>query len=673
MRPENSFDTIAQTAKQRNGSGRFAEARPPRPHRFGSGQDAGSGLAEQLFQGPERCGWEYIEPDPIRAYPYPEPQWQEPPPPDVSGPRRRQAKTRAALSRAGSAIAETLAGRLLVLISLPIIGVIIAEGVSRPEWGTPVLILLLAAFSAVPIYSLLQIWRIEQAARTAREAQWRDFLLAKARWDDETADHDAAEQRRVGTEPLLFPFALPEQSSRLDVVGGTPAGWASLLATMGGSLLASGSSVTVLDLSSYNVTASLAELAETVQVDVGVLDMPVDLEAAGLLGGLDPEDLANVLADAMDSLRGRNEQADLRAMDAELLLTVAKRLAHPLNFARLAAGVRVMRSTYDPDDAGPLSPAEVQILTEQIDLVDKSERVRDELRSVGNQLDLIATEQSRYQKITTDATIAQLWTAGGLSMIRSSGRSDRAKEFVDAVLFQAVAHNIAAGGTPVDNPVLVVVGADGLGRTALESMVRNAWRAQVRLVYVFKRLREDAADLLGGGDSVAMLMQLGNQQEAETAARHIGRGFSFQLSQVARQLGRTVTTGENESVTSQVGGAETRTESESESVTSGKSASRSLSDSFSRALTDSWSRSTTTGSMKSEADSVNDGQTYQRSYEFIVEPHQIQHLEQTAFVLVYTGPEGRRVTMGDCFPGLALVDRVSNTPRAVDENGRSPA
>jgi len=246
----------------------------------------------------------------------------------------------------------------------------------------------------------------------------------------------------------------------------------------------------------------------------------------------------------------------------------------------------------------------------------------------------------------------------------------------------------------VQDPVLVVVGADELGRSSLEAMVGSAWGAQVRLVYIFKHLREDSADLLGGEDSAALMMKIGNGREAATAAEYIGKGFTFQLSQLTRQLGQTVTVGNNTAVTETYGGSETATHGGSNTTTKsrsdtrsvgrglskgpgsrskssnssrsfGKSLSRSLSDTWSRSLSDTWSNSRTQGDNRSEAESVNDGQTYQRSYEFTVEPAQIQHLEQTAFVLVHSGPEGRKVTMGDCLPGIAVIDRVSPTPRST--------
>ena len=132
-----------------------------------------------------------------------------------------------------------------------------------------------------------------------------------------------------------------------------------------------------------------------------------------------------------------------------------------------------------------------------------------------------------------------MWPIRGLAVLRSDLRAPGrdARSVVDRVVFQAVAHHLANTRVQAPDPTLVVVGADDLGRAALEEMARNAYRARVRLVYLFEHLKRDAMDLLGGGDSVAVLMKMGNGDEARTAAEFVGHGFTFQVSQLSRQVG----------------------------------------------------------------------------------------------------------------------------------------
>jgi len=93
-------------------------------------------------------------------------------------------------------------------------------------------------------------------------------------------------ERLVGAAvPNLFPFGPFGPSSRVDVVGGTPAGWASLLTTKGSSVVADGGSLLVLDLSGQNVAAALGELTEYTGRRVDVAEAPANLDEVGLLGG----------------------------------------------------------------------------------------------------------------------------------------------------------------------------------------------------------------------------------------------------------------------------------------------------------------------------------------------------------------------------------------------------
>ena len=66
---------------------------------------------------------------------------------------------------------------------------------------------------------------------------------------------------------------------------------------------------------------------------------------------------------------------------------------------------------------------------------------------------------------------------------------------------------------------------------------------------------------------------------------------------------------------------------------------------------------------KSIADSTSRSETAQRVYEYTVEPTVIQGLAPTAFLMVEVGNGGRRVVLGDCNPGIALLERVAAAPR----------
>jgi hypothetical protein len=213
--------------------------------------------------------------------------------------------------------------------------------------------------------------------------------------------------------------------------------------------------------------------------------------------------------------------------------------------------------------------------------------------------------------------------------------------------------------------VIVVAGADQIALEALEAMARQARRAGIQLVFLVHHLRDDMQKLLGGSGSISLLMRMGNGDEAATAAEFVGRGFKFVLSQLTEEMGKTFTDG-----TSSTDGG-----SSSTSRTRGYSYGGNSSHSFggdgkgSSSSGSSWNRNFSTSTSReqnwsdtksqSEATSRSEGQTMARVYEFQIEPTALQSLAPTAFVLVEAAPGGRRVVMGDCNPGIALLDRVA--------------
>lgn len=389
--------------------------------RFGSVDEATAGLAKSLFQAPERWGWEYVEPAAPMPYPYMDqyPQWVEPISSDLTELKRR-------LGIAKDDLPQRMARKQKAVVCfLALLGLILmARSQIIVGW---VFLLIGFGIGGNALYEVREPQlRMRRALR--EDVRWRaemhaNYLEVKSRWDERIRQHDAAERDRFEAEPLLFPLAPAASASRINVFGGITSGWASLLATMGSSTLACGSTVLVLDLTGQDVAAPLARLSRQAGVPVQTATVPAQLEQPWLLGALPPHELADVLAAAMDSMRASNASVDLTAMDAELLHTVAKRLDRPLTFQRLAAGIRVLRSTYEPDEDTVLSGVEVQRLTKRVDLVDRSERMRDEMGFVEAQLKILGDSERRAgDTAATDAV--SLWPRRGLGVVRSD-ESDR--------------------------------------------------------------------------------------------------------------------------------------------------------------------------------------------------------------------------------------------------------
>ncbi|WP_157513916.1 hypothetical protein [Nocardia concava] len=487
------------------------------------------------------------------------------------------------------------------------------------------------------------------------------FNRAQADWKAHIDDHDRREWHRVSTA-MQWRTALPQSKpQRVDVFGGTPDGWAALLATAGASMLSGGAGMLVLDFTEHVIARELAGFTALQGHPVTAVDLPRDTGRIGLLAGLTATEVAELIAEAVASRRGgRDDAVDLHSVDAELITTVATRLGAPLTFTRLDAGVRAVRSLYDPATESILTATETHALKTVAEKLAVSSRATDELQLVGNILGLLKEDETHG----VPGDPMQVWPADGLATLTTASPHPRRKDALDRMVVARVLHELRAGSAAAGD-VLVVAGADHLGLTTLETLSKQARRCGVRLVLMLEHLRDDAVKLLGGSDSATILMRMGNANEAAAGADYIGKGYQFVLSQLTEQTGQTLThgtsdtSGDSTSVSDSVGFHRGHSGGFIDGVAS---VSRSTSTSTSR--TTSWSTSVS----ESTSDSSTAGTTQQRTYVYTVEPTTLQGLPPTAFILIDTDRTGRMIVAGDANPAIALLDKVAAEPRRLDQS-----
>ncbi|WP_433802952.1 hypothetical protein [Actinomycetospora sp. CA-084318] len=601
-------------------------------------------LARQLAAAPERWGWQFVETPPAAAYGEAEPRWYEPWPPDLRGlvHRREQAKRR--LTKfvvIGSAV--FLLGLVSGASASHVVTFLVFLLVSAAFFGTGIV----GHRSAVSEVNRAQQAHTRQLAE-AREAFRRHEVVHHQR----RSAWDAAETQRVASAQQHFPLLLSRSATRVDVYGGAGRGWECLLTTMGCTALAEGSTVLCLDF--REVASSLARYADAGGVAVRLGHGP-DL-VDGLLARLAPQELAEVLAEAVLAVRSRSEAQASRALDVDLLHAVTRRLDGQPDLRRIVAGLDVLRSAHDDD--GPLSPEEVGRLAGAVDVVvGQSERAREELRHLSLELGLLVTDEP------ADADAA-LWPADGLAVLTTESDSDWRRAIAERLLVQLVIDDLGRSERWPPRPVLVVVGADDVGRDRVESLARRAARAGVRLVLLFENLRDEARDLVGRADAATIFMRLGNPQDAEAAASFVGRQHRYVLGQISRSVGNTTTRGTSHTSTNGV----TEGRSYGQNSGGGFGAGGGHSNhgtNYGESV--SVSSSESVGSSFSTARAETDGTVIQRSYDFALEPTAFQELAPSCFVLVDVGPTGRRAVAGDCNPALVQAPRLSAHPLAGAE------
>lgn len=618
-------------------------------------------LGVGLFVPEERWGWEYVDVEPADFDPGPEPEWAEPPPPDLHDLAMRHAAARERLP-----MRIALTGVVLLVAVLAGSGVIALVG-----------LLAGGAWAALPL--VLPKRRMEQAGaawqhhRAAQYAAYEQHCRQRADW---IAARHRDEAWRQGTAARFRPLTVGRVASRVDVFGDTTDGWASLLTTFGSSLLQRRTGIVLLDLSGEHVAGALIELARARGFTSTHVRLPTEWDRIPQLHGLTPDEAVDLLAEVTRGPWPKPDRPDDRRLHADLIRTVAEQLDGPLTFRRIAAGLRVLLRTYHSGTEHVLADAEVDRLTDHVDGVGRTERVQSELHALTMMLsDLYADAQ--------DATTADPLAASCALTVIETESSRRRKKALDRFLFHRILHDLSTGGIAAGT-VLVVAGAENLDLESLEALARQARRAGIRLVLFMEKLRDEMSHLLGRSNSATIFMRLGNQDEALVAANHVGKGHTFVLSQLTEQVGRAFTEGDSQAVGTQDGesagtvhtsGTTSGTGTSSGSsrqigagggnpVTGNVGTNSSSSSSTSRAESLTRSRSRTWQQTLSYSSSLSDSSstTTARSYDFEREPTEFQSLAQTAFILVEPTASGRRVLMGDCNPGISLLERTARTP-----------
>ena len=387
-------------------------------------------LANQVFGPPEKWGWEYREPVAARRSPEwdREPLWVEPA-------NRPVAQVRPQVKPL----------RIVVVIVILLIGLALREvGIIFD-----LLAIVLAAIWFLPLLTSSQ--RAQSQQQAAIGSRERDHAKYKADWEAWRASMqswNAGERARIDKADLWYPVTPEPNVSRVDVFGGTPDGWAALVTTLGGSLLAADRFVLLLDLSEHDVSSDLVTMTRSSGIPIDVLDLPSEQGYAEMLAGLGPEDVAETLADAINSTREPGS-VELRALDAALIRSVTDRLEGGITVRKIGAGLQVLRRGYDPigADSPPLSDRELLSLSAQVDAAGQDDQTQRELQFLINCMDLLVGNEALAW---AQGSSQGFWRRGAL-VIRTTHQNARRKDLADRVLVQILLRHLRqAGGRPAD-------------------------------------------------------------------------------------------------------------------------------------------------------------------------------------------------------------------------------
>ena len=464
------------------------------------------------------------------------------------------------------------------------------------------------------------------------------------RWRERIERFEHVERLRAATQPWWCSCRPQQQWSVIPVFGGTRIGWEALLVTLGTSMLSGGHNVTVVNLSESDVTASLAELGGRRGISVSKATISAHESSLDLFGGLGSEELISLALNALaieDPTSHRREHME----DAAVLRSIAVLLKPRVTLGRLRSALRILlREAPLTEEDAQLSNEEFDALTE---MFGQEIRTRTDLLGRSYQLEHALQELSFFAHLRpsqpthagpeTTTTIP----VPGVFLYDVSNDMDTHEHDLGAdLLVQRLLRQLTdKKGVNEAGDVLIIAGADRLYPRTVDRLLALAKTRSLRVVLMFARLREHALDALGASDT-CVFMRLADYREATHAAEQIGRSHKFVLSTTTHTRGTAYDEGTNRNVSQE----------------QGRSTSSTFGAQFSASRSQNVGQSQSEGSSTSRNVSTSDSESYQRVYEFALEPKQVQALPETALFLVELA--NATAVLVDCDPTIALHPKL---------------
>lgn len=515
--------------------------------------------------------------------------------------------------------------------------------------------------------------REEQRVARARAVQHRQRQGQQREHDRRFRDWQAR-GHAFRAQPWWYGVALPAGIDRVDVAGGTQAGWSALLTMLAGFRLAAGGAVTVLDLGDGAVAQDLLRVAASAGLDPQVWVLPADLPQFDLGRGLPPGALADVLAVAAAAGGDLASPPDPAAVaqDTAILERIAGVLGGQPSVAGLVAGLRVLAQVGDPQAglrAGLLSAAQAESIAGLYGRA-AAGRVTERALALEARLGKLAGLGSAPAQLPPSRLrVVAVAAAAGLAEAQTLG------SYLTAALTQLLRGQPGPG--PAWQHTVLVSGAETLRGDVLDRLSGACEATGTGLVLAFRSLPPHVRGRLGRGNAAVAFMRLGNADDARAASEQIGTEHRFVVAQLTDTVGSSVTDTAGQAYTSTAGTASSAAVSSSASQSSGQSGGRgrnwaglgpfapqtrsshgetsnSATASDSVSLTEGINRGTAWGQQTALAVGANRAlaRASQRSREFLVEQHELQQLPPSAVIVSYASPAGRQVVLADANPGI---------------------
>jgi hypothetical protein len=590
-------------------------------------------------------GWRYAQ---VHADPGPPPRRPEPPEPVPAPVLERRP-------------AEYLAGRPLRIASM---GGGVGMGLFLLCGALGVMPWVFAAVAVAACAAMLGItghawWQEERAVRARLTQERLRSERARARWQRE---RDAAEeryrdayreweerQRAYAGQREWYPVAVPPDVDRVDVVGGTLAGWSAAITTMGAARLAVGARLTVIDLSEGAVAHDLLRLAQARGEDPLVWVLPADLPRLDLTRGLGSEALADVLSLVVSAGEEENGTRDL-SFDNAILERIIGVLGEDTTIPCVTAALRVLAQVGDPRDdlrKGLLTDEQLARITTLYGR-DATDRI------VVRRAWALEAQLRKLEKLAGEPVQLPPSRLHVVSMDRRAGVLTN--RVLGTYVTTALTHRIRqAPSVGRWEHTLFLCGAEKLRGDVLDRLIDACEATGTGLVLMYRSIPRHVRERLGRrGHAAVGFMRLGNPEDARTAAEHIGTGQPLLVAEITDAAGAALADMTGEGYASTVAYARMRGDGLTDPVWSPLPPPEPDGSALVEGIgtVTAWGRSLAAAEVRLRGEG---DEPKQRFRELLVEPPQLQELPTTAMVFTHAGAAGRRVLLVDANPGIITL------------------
>ncbi|WUI04509.1 hypothetical protein OHR68_32060 [Spirillospora sp. NBC_00431] len=487
---------------------------------------------------------------------------------------------------------------------------------------------------------------LEARERAVREreldAAEKAYAKARSEWESRQSAYEGQRE--------WYPVAVPPGVDRVDVVGGTLAGWSAAVTTMGAARLAVGARLTVIDLSEGAVAHDLLRLAADRGDDPLVWVLPNDLPRMDVTRGLNPEALADVLSLVVSAGEEERGTRDL-SFDNSILERIIDVLGPDATIPRITAALRVLAQVGDPRD-----DLRKGLLTD-----DQLERIatlfgRDATdRIVVRRAWALEAQLRKLEKLATEPVRLPPSRLHVVSMDRRAGVLTN--RILGTYVTTALTHRIreAPPGGRWDH-TLFLCGAEKLRGDVLDRLIDACEATGTGLVLMYRSIPGHVRERLGRrGHAAVGFMRLGNPEDARVAAEHIGAGQPLLVAEITDSAGETLLDVAGESYASTVAFARPRGDGLTDPVWSPLPAPAADDSALVEGINSATGWGRTVAGRRDDRDTKNGKQRFR---ELMVEPPQLQELPPTAMVFTHSGTTGRRVLLVDANPGIITLPTV---------------